>query len=61
METQTLESDKAVGLSLVFGALAVVGAGFMLAGATQIVMAWGFALAMAAAILSVVAVQAFDI
>ncbi|MFC6794551.1 hypothetical protein ACFQFH_09670 [Halobaculum halobium] len=44
METETLESDKAIGVSLVFGALAVVGAGFMFAGASQIVMAWGFAL-----------------
>ncbi|MFC7069130.1 DUF7525 family protein [Halobaculum lipolyticum] len=60
METETLESDKAIGVALVFAALAVVGAGFMLAGASQIVMAWGFALAMVAAMLAVVAVQAFD-
>lgn len=61
METETLESDKALGVSLVFGAFAVVGAGFMLAGASQIVMAWGFALALTAAILAVIALQAFDV
>lgn len=60
METETLESDKAIGVSLVFAAFAVVGAGFMLAGASQTVMAWGFALAMAAGTLSVLALQAFD-
>ncbi|WP_277555385.1 DUF7525 family protein [Halobaculum limi] len=60
MATETLESDMAVGVALIFGALAVVGAGFMFAGASQIVMAWGFALAMVAAMLAVVAVQVFD-
>ncbi|UIO99273.1 hypothetical protein Hbl1158_12135 [Halobaculum sp. CBA1158] len=60
MATETVESDMSVGVALAFGALATVGAGFMLVGASQTVMAWGFALAMVAAMLAVVAVQAFD-
>ncbi|WP_435062782.1 DUF7525 family protein [Halobaculum sp. EA56] len=60
MATETLESDMAVGVALAFGALTVVGAGFMIAGASQIVKAWGFAAAMLAATLAVVATQAFD-
>jgi len=60
MATETVESDMSVGLALVFAALAAVGAGFMLVGGSQSVMAWGFAVAMVAATLSVVAVQVYD-
>ena len=60
MATETVESDMSVGLALVFAALAVVGAGFMLVGDSQTTMAWGFAAAMVAATLAVVAVQVYD-
>ena len=60
MATETATSDMGIGLALALSAGALVGVGFMFAGATQLVKAWGFALAMLAAALSVVAVQAFD-
>lgn len=60
MATESVSSDMGTGLALAFAAVAAVGAGFMLVGASQRVMAWGFALAMAAATLSVVAVHVYD-
>ncbi|ESP87855.1 DUF7525 family protein [Candidatus Halobonum tyrrellensis] len=60
MATETAESDMAAGLAIALSAGVLVGAGFMLVGATQSVKAWGFALAMLTAALAVVAVQAFD-
>lgn len=54
-----VESDKGIGLGIAFGLLAVVGTLAMLAGPAQIVRAWGFAAAMIAGILAVVALQVY--
>lgn len=59
MTTET-QTDKGVGLALAFGALAVVGAGLMLFGGSQTTMAWGFAAAMVAGALAVMAVQIYE-
>lgn len=59
MATETVSGDMGTGLAPVFGAAATVGAGIMLVGASQLTIAWGFALAMVAAIFSVVAVHAY--
>lgn len=56
-ETST---DKGTGLAVAFGALTLVGAGFMLFGGSQVTMAWGFAAAMVAGSLAVLAVQIYD-
>lgn len=53
-------TDKGTGLAVAFGALAAVGAGFMLFGGSQVTMAWGFAAAMLAGSLAVVAVQVYE-
>ncbi|QLG27504.1 hypothetical protein HUG10_08040 [Halorarum halophilum] len=60
MATESVSSDMGTGLAIVFGAVATVGVGFMLAGGSQQVMAWGFALAMLAGALSVSAVHLYD-
>ncbi|MFB6243110.1 MAG: hypothetical protein ABEH80_03340 [Halobaculum sp.] len=60
MATETVTSDKGIGLTLAFGVLAVVSAGVMLFGGSQAIIAWGFAAAMVTAALAVVAVQLFD-
>lgn len=60
MATETVSSDKGIGLGLALGAFAVVGGGLMLFGGSQSIKAWGFAAAMVAAALSVVAVQLFE-
>ena len=54
-----VESDVGLGLTVVFGLLALVGAVAMLAAPGQVTKAWGFALAVAAATLSVVAAQVY--
>jgi len=59
MAHDAVETDKGVGFGVLFGILAVLGAAVMLAGPGQLTKAGGFALAMAAALLSVVAVQAY--
>jgi type II secretory pathway pseudopilin PulG len=56
---QTLESDKGLGLGVVFALVALVGALAMLFAPGQIGKAWGFAAAMVAAALAVVAIQAY--
>lgn len=68
MAEETVTSDKGIGLTMVFGAFAVVGAGVLLYASqsvlgalSQSIAAWGFAAAMVAAALSVVAVQMFDV
>lgn len=53
------ESDKGIGLGIAFGLLAVGGALVMLAGPTQVTQAWGFAGAMVAGTLAVVAIHAY--
>ncbi len=52
-------TDMGLGLGLVLAALTLVGAGVMLVGGSQSVKAWGFAGAVVAATLAVVAVQAY--
>jgi hypothetical protein len=53
-------SDMSVGLGLVFGVLAVVGAvGMLVAYENQVVAGWSFALAMVAGVLSVAGVHLF--
>ncbi|WP_313694679.1 DUF7525 family protein [Halorarum halobium] len=59
MTSESVSSDMGTGLALVFGALVTVGAGLMVAGGTQQVMAWGFALAMLAGGLAVTAVHVY--
>ena len=54
------QTDKGTGLAVAFGLLAAVGAGAMLFGGSQITMAWGFAAAVVAGSLAVVAVQVYD-
>jgi len=53
-------TDKGLGMTLALSTLAVIGAGVMFAGSTQLMKAWGFAAAMVAASLAVVAVQIYD-
>jgi len=59
METGSVDSDKALGISMAFGVLAVVGALLMFGGATQLMRAWGFAAAMITAGLCVVAIHLY--
>ncbi|WP_253737322.1 DUF7525 family protein [Halohasta salina] len=60
METGSVSSDKAIGVSMAFGALAVIGALLMFGGSSQLMKAWGFAAAMITAALCVVAVQLYE-
>ena len=53
-------TDKGIGAGIALGALTIIGAGIMFAGGTQEFKAWGFAAAMLAASLAVVAVQVYD-
>ncbi len=56
-----LQSDKAIGLGLLFGALGFAGAVVMYVAAEQQLLAgWGFALAMVFGALAVAAVQIFS-
>jgi hypothetical protein len=62
METDTVESDKGIGLAMLFSMLAGVGAAVMLVAgmlSLQQTTAWGFALAMVAAVVAVVAAQLY--
>lgn len=59
MESGTVQSDKGVGFGALFAVVTLVGTLLMVAGPGQLAKAWGFALAMLAASLAVVAVQAF--
>jgi hypothetical protein len=55
----TVSSDKGIGFAVVLSLLTLVGAGVMLAGPGQVTKAWGFALAMVAAMLAVVFTQLY--
>jgi hypothetical protein len=62
MATDTVESDMGVGMGLLFSVLAGVGAVVMFGAAfaeLQLTAAWGFALAMVAGTLAVVAAQVY--
>ncbi|PSP57742.1 hypothetical protein BRC72_07265 [Halobacteriales archaeon QH_7_66_36] len=61
METQG--SDRRIGLSMLFGVLGLLGAGVMLAASLteqQVASGWGFAVAMLAGTLLIVALQVYD-
>ena len=60
MANESVVSDKEVGLAMVFSALALLGAVAMIAGPTQRAMAWGFAAAMVAGGVAVVALHLFE-
>ncbi|MFB6117655.1 hypothetical protein [Halosegnis sp.] len=63
MATETGSSDRRLGFSMLFGVLGVGGAVVMLAAALegqQALSGWGFAAAMLAATLLIVALQAYD-
>ena len=55
----TVSSDKGIGFAVVLSLLTLVGAAVMLAGPGQVAKAWGFALAMVAAMLAVVLKQLY--
>jgi hypothetical protein len=55
----TVASDKGIGFAVVLSLLTLVGAVVMLAGPGQVTKAWGFALAMVAAMLAVVFTQLY--
>lgn len=59
METGSVDSDKALGISMAFGVLAVLGAFLMFGGTTQLLRAWGFAAAMITASLCVVVIHLY--
>ncbi|WP_247731505.1 DUF7525 family protein [Halovivax limisalsi] len=59
MDEHTESTDRGVGLTLLFGALAVLSAGVMAVGAPAETAAWGFAAAVAFGCLSVVAAHRY--
>lgn len=59
MVESSASTDRGVGLTLLFGALAVVGAVVMAVGAPAETAAWGFAAAVAFGCLSVVAAHRY--
>ena len=60
MSEGSIESDKGLGVMLVFAAVAFIGAIAMYGAPTQIGRAWGFGAAIIFALLAVVAAQVFD-
>jgi hypothetical protein len=60
MVTESVETDKGFGLAVVFAVLTGLGAVAMLAAPGQVAKAWGFAVAMVAATLAVVALHIYD-
>ena len=59
MATASESTDVGIGLTLLFGAVAVLGAIVMAIGAPDEIAAWGFATAVVFACLAVVAVHVF--
>jgi hypothetical protein len=60
MATESVQSDKGLGIAVVFSILAVLGALVMVAGPDQMSKAWGFAGACFAAAIAVVAFQLWN-
>ncbi|MFQ3476634.1 hypothetical protein HKK80_10305 [Halonotius sp. F2-221B] len=60
MATHGTTTDKGVGVAIACGTVALLGAGIMFTGGTQLMKAWGFAAAVVAAGLSVAALQLYD-
>lgn len=59
MDGHASETDKGIGISMAFGVLALLSAGVMFAGETQLLRAWGFAAAITTAGIAVLAVQLY--
>ncbi|MBZ6493892.1 DUF7525 family protein [Natrinema longum] len=59
MATESETTDKGVGLALALGALAVIGALGMYAGAPDVTAAWGFAGAVLFSSLAVVSIHLY--
>ena len=59
MVETTQTTDKGVGLTLLLGAVAVLGALVMLVGAPEQIAAWGFAVAVGFASLAVVGIHLY--
>jgi len=59
MATASESTDMGIGLTLLFGAIAVLGAGVMAIGAPDEIAAWGFAAAVVFACLAIVSVHVF--
>lgn len=55
----TVNSDRGIGFAVVLSLLTLLGAAVMLVGPGQVAKAWGFALAMVAAMLAVVFTQLY--
>jgi len=55
-----LQSDKSLGLGLVFGIVAIIGALVMFIASDQLTTGWGFALAMIAGSIAVAAIHIFS-
>jgi hypothetical protein len=59
MVTKAVQTDKGIGLATFFGVLTALGAVAMIAAPGQVPKAWGFAAAMVAAMLAVVALHVY--
>lgn len=59
MNASSSQTDKGLGLALLFGSLALVGAIVMLVGAPDVTAAWGFAGAMLFGTLAVISIHVF--
>ncbi|PCR92694.1 DUF7525 family protein [Natrinema ejinorense] len=59
MATESETTDKGVGLALALGALAVIGALVMYAGAPDVTAAWGFAGAVLFSSLAIVGIHLY--
>lgn len=59
-EDATFESDKGIGLAVVLGVLAGVGAVAMGAGPSRVIKAFGFAAAVTLGVLLIVALHVYD-
>ena len=57
MDTDAAGTDKAIGLGIAFAALALFGAVLMYGAPTQEFRAWGFALAIVAALVGITALH----
>lgn len=60
MSEGSINSDKGLGIGLALVAVTILGAAMLYGGAAQIDRAWGFGLAMGAAIVAVAALHLFD-
>ena len=60
METGSVDTDKAIGVSLSFGVITVLAALLMFGGPSQYLQAWGFAAAMVAASFCVVVIHLYE-